>query len=342
MQILFDILIFGSKVFLVTVAIGILLILIANLISRFKPPKEQLEVQDLNLRLKDYSHTIHQHTMDEKHLKNEMKAQKKKEKTNAQMKATQKQIYVIDFEGDIKASAVEQFRTVISAVLAAARPEKDEVVVRLESSGGMVHSYGLAAAQLLRVRSFGLNLTICVDKVAASGGYMMACTGNQILASPFAILGSIGVVAQVPNLHRLLKKHDVDYEEFTAGEYKRTVSLLGEITEKGKQKFVEQMEDTHSLFKEFVQQQRPKLDLSQVATGEYWFGQRALHFGLIDKIMSSDEYLFAQRNQAQILEVSLQNKKSLGEKIAKNLSAVVESSLLQWMQKIHDERIFPK
>ena len=113
--------------------------------------------------------------------------------------------------------------------------------------------------------TIGMNATF--DKVAASGGYMMACIGDRILSAPFAVLGSIGVVAQIPNLHRLLKKHDVDYEVLTAGEYKRTLTVFGENTDKGRQKFQEDLELTHVLFKDFVSRYRPQLDIDQVLGG---------------------------------------------------------------------------
>ena len=173
---------------------------------------------------------------------------------------------MLDFDGDIKASAVEHLRHEITALLSLATPQ-DEVVVRLESGGGMVHSYGLAPRNWRRIRQAGVPLTICVDKVAASGGYMMACIGDRILSAPFAILGSIGVVAQLPNLHRLLKKHDVDFEVLTAGEYKRTLTVFGENTDKGREKFQEDLEITHELFKDFVARYRPQLAIDEVATG---------------------------------------------------------------------------
>ena len=175
----------------------------------------------------------------------------------------------------MKASAVSSLRQEITAILSLAE-KQDEVLVRLESGGGMVHAYGLASSQLLRIRNQDIDLTVCVDKVAASGGYMMACVANKLLAAPFAVIGSIGVIAQIPNFHRLLKKNDIDFEMITAGEYKRTLTMFGENTEKGREKFAEDIEDVHVLFKDFVKEHRPALDVEAVATGEVWFGQRAI------------------------------------------------------------------
>ncbi|OUS34789.1 protease SohB ['Osedax' symbiont bacterium Rs2_46_30_T18] len=226
-----------------------------------------------------------------------------------------KRVFVLDFNGDIRASEVDLLREEISAVLAFANT-KDEVVLRLDSAGGMVHSYGLAASQLERIKAAKIKLTICVDEVAASGGYMMACLADKLIAAPFSILGSIGVVAQLPNFHRVLKKHGVDYETFTAGEYKRTVTMFGENTEKGKEKFIEEIQDTHLLFKEFVAQARPNIDIDQVATGEVWFGRRALEQNLVDELNTSDDFLMQICQSADVYQVRYEIKKSFGERLS--------------------------
>ncbi|MEE4249422.1 MAG: protease SohB, partial [Alcanivoracaceae bacterium] len=237
-----------------------------------------IEVRDLNEKYRHIGQNIQHVVVEPEQLKAQLKAEKKEEKSKAKAakkkrgKAAEpdeeqrKRLYVLDFDGDIKASATDNLREEISAVLPQVQPG-DEVLVKVESPGGMVHSYGLAASQLQRVRDAGVPLTIAVDKVAASGGYMMACVANRIIAAPFAVLGSIGVLAQLPNFHRLLKKNDVDFELFTAGEYKRTVTMFGENTEKGREKFMEELEDTHGLFKDFVNSNRPELDIAKVATG---------------------------------------------------------------------------
>lgn len=203
---------------------------------------------------------------------------------------TRPRTFVCRFKGDLQASAVVALSEEINAILIAAAPG-DRVVVVLESAGGTIHGYGLAASQLARVRARGLPLTVLVDRIAASGGYMMACVADRIVAAPFAIVGSIGVVAQLPNFHRLLQRHDVDFEQMTAGRYKRTLSLFGENTDEGRAKFQQDIDDAHALFKDFVSRYRPALDLERVATGEYWFGQRALELGLVDAIATSDGHL---------------------------------------------------
>lgn len=314
MEQLLEIAAFAGKALIIVVAIATILVLFFSLMMKAKQVP-QLVVENMNDRWKSYSDLLKQLAWVPKKWKDEAKAEKKKLKKEKKV-TEKKNIYVIDFVGDIKASAVEQLRDEVTTVLATANPQTDEVVVKVESPGGQVHSYGLAASQLVRIKDAKIPLTICVDKVAASGGYLMACVADQILAAPFAILGSIGVVAQVPNFNKLLKRHDVDYEEFTSGEYKRTVSLLGEITPKGRTKFLEQIQDTHDLFKNFVKAARPQLDLAQVATGEYWFGIRALELKLIDGIKTSDSYLFERREDYQILKVEVHAKKKLGEKLA--------------------------
>ena len=230
-------------------------------------------------------------------------------------KKNNQKIYVLDFKGDTAASAVESLREEITLILATAKAGRDRVVVRLESPGGMVHGYGLAAAQLVRLRDAGFNLTICVDKVAASGGYMMACIANEIVSAPFAVVGSIGVVAQVPNFNRLLKEKHIDFELYTAGEFKRTVTMFGENTTEGKAKFEEELQQTHELFKHFVEKYRPQLNIEKVATGEHWYGKDALALNLVDKLQTSDEYLLGLLAQHDVYVIDTRRKPTLGEKL---------------------------
>jgi serine protease SohB len=338
MDFLFDIGLFGSKALILVIAVGGLLILFFSLVMKARQGKPLLNVENLNEKFELMGCALKSSVFDEKTLKAEKKARKKKKKAEKGKTEEKKRLYVLDFIGDIRASHLENLREEVTSLLTVARPGKDEVVVRLESPGGMVHSYGLAAAQLVRLRSAGISLTVCVDKVAASGGYMMACTANKILSAPFAIIGSIGVVAQVPNFHRLLKKHDVDFEEITAGEFKRTVSLFGEITEKGKRKFLDQIEDTHGLFKAFVGTYRPQVDLNQVATGEYWFGERAKDLNLVDEIASSDDYLFRQREETHIYKLEVQAHKKWSEKLAENIASLASDTLLQTISRSEGSR----
>jgi len=240
-----------------------------------------------------------------------------KELAKRQKHATipEKRIYVVDFKGDVMASGVDGLRHEINALVAVAN-EADEVVVRLESPGGAVTGYGLAASQLARLRAHGIPLTVCVDKVAASGGYMMACVADHIVAAPFAIVGSIGVAAPTPNFHRLLDRHGVDFENFTGGKYKRTVSFAAPITEEGRKKYQEQIDETHDLFKDFVKQNRPALDVEEVATGEYWLGTRALELGLVSELMTSDDYLLSKLEEdVALFEVSYQQPTRLRERL---------------------------
>ncbi|HLV77112.1 MAG TPA: protease SohB [Marinobacter sp.] len=274
--------------------------------------------------------------------KKEDKAEKKAEKKSKGQEAAEPdkpRIYVIDFDGDIKASDTDTLRRSVSAVLSVANPETDEVVVRLESGGGLVHAYGLASAQLDRIRNKGIALTACVDKVAASGGYMMACVADKIIASPFAVLGSIGVVAQLPNFHRFLKKNNVDFEVLTAGEHKRTLTVFGENTEKGRQKFLEDLEDTHGLFKEYVSERRPELDMQAVANGDIWFGRRALDVRLIDEIKTSDEYLLEACDRGEVISVYFQRKQKLPEKLGLSVSAALEHTLWKALSVLRNQKI---
>jgi serine protease SohB len=310
----------------------------------------ELKIRKLNEKYRELRESIQARLMSEHERKAWGKAKKKKDKAEKKADKAKKvdsdapedapmRIYVLDFDGDIKASDTDPLRRAISAVLSVAEPGKDEVVIRLESGGGLVHSYGLAAAQLDRIRSKGIHLTACVDKVAASGGYMMACVADRIIASPFAVLGSIGVVAQLPNFHRLLKKNNVDFEVLTAGEHKRTMTIFGENTEKGRQKFLEDLEDTHGLFKDYVSERRPDLDIAAVANGDIWFGRRALDVKLIDEIKTSDEYLIEACDRADVVSVSFERKRTLPEKLGLATSAALEHTAWKVLSAFRNQKI---
>ncbi|MDN3555041.1 protease SohB [Halomonas maura] len=232
-------------------------------------------------------------------------------------------VWVLDFHGDLKASATGRLAEEVTAVLDVAG-EADEVVVRLESAGGLVHAYGHAAAELDRLRQAGLATTVCVDKVAASGGYLMACCADRLRVAPFAVLGSIGVVAQLPNLHRLLKRHDIDVEVLTAGRYKRTLTVLGENTEEGREKFLEDLETIHGLFKRYVVERRPALDIEAVATGEVWYGQDALARGLVDELGTSEAYLARRLEDARVVSLRLERRQGLADRLGLAISRGVE------------------
>ncbi len=316
-DILAEFFLFSGKTLVLVLAIGALALFFTALSLRQRGIKQNIEIECLNDKWNQYKRVLcaltsgdpGQKKAEIKKIKAQIKAQKKD-------KTEKPKIYVIDFKGDLRATQIQHLREEVTAVLSVAKPGQDEVVVLIESGGGLVHSYGLAAAQMNRVKEAGIRLTACVDKIAASGGYMMACTADHIVAAPWAVLGSIGVIAQVPNLNRLLKKHDVDYEEITAGEFKRTISILGEITPQGRKKFGEQIEDTHLLFKTFVQAHRPQVNLEEVATGEHWLGQRALELRLVDQLKTSDDYLFEKRESHRIFKISIEAKKKLAEKIS--------------------------
>ena len=280
-------------------------------------------------------HLKQKHKKEKQERKDRLKALKKAVKTdpdNPPEDSDKKRMFVLDFKGDIRASAVSSLRREITAVLSLAR-EQDEVLVRLESPGGMVNAYGLAASQLQRIKQQGIALTICVDKVAASGGYMMACVADRILAAPFAMLGSIGVVAQIPNFHRLLKKNDIDFELITAGEYKRTLTVFGKNTDKGREKFIEDIEDIHALFKTFVSEHRPQLEIEKVATGEAWFGQRAMDHALVDELVTSDEYIVKACEDADVFSVKYVERKSIPKRLGVAAQESVDALLLRWLER---------
>ncbi len=325
---------------------GIIAVVVMLILEAKKQPEDgAISITNFSKKYQEQQTSLNHFFLSEEELKQQEKAEKEAEKAKA--KAEKKRIkegkekpeeeqkarlFVLDFNGDIHANAVNALRKEITALLSIAKPN-DEVLLKLESPGGVVHGYGLAASQLQRLKAKNIPLTVAVDKVAASGGYMMACVADKIISAPFAVIGSIGVVAQVPNIHRLLKKHDIDVDVMTAGEYKRTVTLVGENTEKGKQKFQQELEETHDLFKQFVTQHRPQLDIEKIATGEHWFGQQALALNLVDEIATSDDLLVKAVEDKEIIELKYKEKKNLTQRIGLQMEQSVESLLGKMLNK---------
>ena len=308
---------FLAKALTIVVAIGAVIAMIVMAAVKPKSHKGELSFDDLSKEHQDLIEGLQQEMLDKK----AFKLWKKEQKSSDQNRP---KLFVVDFNGSMDAHEVDALREEITAVIAVAG-KHDEVLVRLESGGGVVHGYGLAASQLDRIKQHQIPLTVAVDKIAASGGYMMACIADKVLAAPFAIVGSIGVVAQLPNFHKLLKKNHVDVEQFTAGEFKRTVTIFGENTEKGRQKFQHELEETHVLFKNFVQKHRPVLEIAKVATGEHWFGYQALELRLVDELATSDEYLLKQLPLRQVYQVKYQMKKGLAEKVGLSAATMLQS-----------------
>lgn len=350
---------FLLKAVTVVVAFAIILITLVASIARARKSggggssEGHIEIRKFNESLEDMEESLSMALLDEpmrkqihKDRKAADKAEAKAAKKAAKLASKQRgagetivsdnarpRLFVLDFHGDIRASAVESMRREITAVLTDAKPE-DEVLIRLESGGGMVTSYGLAASQLDRIRAKKIPLTISVDKVAASGGYMMACVGDKVLAAPFAVLGSIGVVAQIPNFHRLLRDNKVDFEMLTAGKYKRTLTMFGENTDEGREKFMEDIERIHDQFKGYVQTRRPSLDIDKVATGEIWSGEDAIELKLADRLATSDDYMVEATEERDVLLVKFKEKKSLASRFSMGAESAVDRLLMRWLDRV--------
>lgn len=328
MEFVFDYGLFLAKAVTILVAVLVILSALMGLGQKTrKTDKGHIEVRHMNESMDNITNTLKSAVLNKDALKRDQKQDKKRrkeEEKTAKKEAREggihkSRVYVIDFEGDLRASAVSRLREEVTAILSVATAE-DEVVVRLESPGGLVHSYGLAASQLRRIVDRQVPLTVAVDKVAASGGYMMACIANNIIAAPFALLGSIGVVAQMPNFHRYLKNKDVEFDVYTAGEHKRTVTMFGENTEEGRKKFMEELEDLHDLFKEFVSENRPQVNIAEVATGEAWYGARALKHSLVDDLKTSDEYLYDKCQESDVFNVRFVEHRNRLEKMMEKVA----------------------
>lgn len=343
MELLTEYGLFLAKIVTVVVAIAIVATLIINLAQRKKQQRGELRVTNLSEQYKEMQEEVavafldpHEqklwHKDHKKKQKQEAKAAKARAKRGERTPSGKAKLYVLDFKGSMDAHEVNSLREEVTAVLAVAKPQ-DEVLMRLESPGGVVHGYGLAASQLQRLREHNIPLTVAVDKVAASGGYMMACVANKIVAAPFAIVGSIGVVAQIPNFNRLLKRNDIDIELHTAGQYKRTLTLLGENTDEGREKFREDLNETHLLFKSFVHDMRPSLDIDAVATGEHWYGSQAKEKGLVDEIATSDDLLLDRMKQYEVVSIRYAQRKKLMDRFTGSAAKSAEGLLLRLWQR---------
>lgn len=334
---------FLAKTVTVVVAIAAIALVFTSLAMRKRGAGGQLKLTRLGDRYREMRDDLQQETIEPHQQKAWLKARKKEEKQKNKLEkqriksggavaGTRSTLYVLDFKGSMDAGEVSSLREEISAVLSVARAG-DEVLLRLESPGGVVHGYGLAASQLQRLRDRQIPLTVAVDKVAASGGYMMACVAERIVAAPFSIIGSIGVVAQIPNINRLLKRNDIDVELHTAGEYKRTLTVLGENTEAGREKFREDLNETHQLFKTFVHQMRPSLDIDSVATGEHWYGSQALEKGLVDALGTSDDLIIGLMDKHQVIGVRFSRPKRMMDRFTQSAASSVERLLLRLWQR---------
>ena len=306
-----------------TIAIAIVVVIMVVAAAGRKAGHEGLEVDSINKKYRSLASTLRKAVTPKSDQKKEAKEQKKREKAEAKVVSSRPKSFIIDFKGDLKATGVPSLREEVSAILDVATAD-DEVIVRLENHGGVVHEHGLAASQLARIRDRDIPLVVCVDKVAASGGYLMACVATKIYAAPFAILGSIGVLAQIPNFNRLLDSHGVDFEQITAGKHKRTVTMFGENTDEDRAKLKEELEDVHELFKSAVSTYRPDLDLDKVATGEHWYGTRALELGLADEIKTSDELLTDLAADRELFQVAYQIKQPLQKRLMANIDSSLE------------------
>ena len=335
MEFLSDYGLFLAKAVTFVIVFALIVAIAASASHKEKGPKPK--IVNLNKKLKKVQDHFDSEVLSKKELKEKQKKEKAEQK-NAEKESSKPRTYVLEFNGDIKASQSEQLKDEITAILSLDTPI-EEVVVKVESGGGMVHQYGFASAQLDRIKQKGIPLTVCVDKVAASGGYMMAVVADKIVAAPFAILGSIGVIAQLPNFNKVLKKNDIDFEVHTAGEYKRTLTMFGENTDKAREKFKEDLKDVHVLFKDFVKSHRDIVDVDTVANGDIWYGQKAKEQNLVDELMTSDDYLLEKTKSSEVYLITREKKKNLAQKlglaakagVAQGVEAAVEKmSFSKW------------
>ncbi|WP_100641088.1 protease SohB [Alteromonas facilis] len=331
MEFLYQYGVFLAKVVTIVIAIIVIIASIAAQASKQARDSGELSIDSMSEKLDDLIQHAREKLLSKDQLK-ALKKEQKKQKKEHKEQDKENHLFVIDFKGSMDAHEVENLRKEVTAVLSIAS-EKDRVLVNVESGGGVVHGYGLAASQLQRIKDKGLELVVSVDKVAASGGYMMACVADKIIASRFAIIGSIGVIAQLPNFNKILKKNDIEFEQHTAGEFKRTLTMFGENNDAGRQKFREELEEVHVMFKGYVKDNRPDLDIDNVATGEYWYGERALALGLVDEIQTSDDFILKANEETKVFKVAYAAKKTVAEKLGLSVASGAEHVLMKLWER---------
>ncbi len=330
MNMLLAYLFFLAKVATLVIAILITLAGIFALSSKGKQKTSgKISVKKLNQQLSDIQKDIAHNTLSKKAIKTIKKntaQSKKKEKKKNHPTEIKPRLFIVEFNGDINANETHGLREIITAIILSVN-EGDRVLLKLQSGGGLVNSYGLASSQLQRLRAANIHTTVAVDKVAASGGYMMAAVADHIIAAPFAIIGSIGVLAQIPNFHRYLDNKSIDFEQISAGQYKRTLSLFGKNTEEGREKLKQELEETHQLFQAHISHYRPELDLNTVATGEHWYGTQAINLKLIDQIQTSDDFILQAKVDYHLFELSYAIKKTLLQRLAQGPQNTLQAIL---------------
>lgn len=331
-ELLLQYLLFLAKTITLSTAILIVVIGILTFSAKQKAMLKsgKLVIENLSDKIKEQLDEVKSTIYEKKQLKLLLKQEAKAEKNKKSKKSlshnhesSKPRLFIIEFDGDIKASAVKDLQHALNAILPIINKKQDEVLIKLESGGGMVHAYGLAASQLDRVKQHGVKLIVAVDKIAASGGYMMACVADTIVAAPFAVIGSIGVVGQLPNFHKLLEKHNIEFEQHTAGEFKRTLTMFGKNDKKARDKFQDELELTHDLFKKYIANRRQDLNIEDVATGEHWYGQVALEKNLVDKISTSDDIILDYYKTHELYELKYEHKKSFTEKMTGGMQSLI-------------------
>ncbi len=245
---------------------------------------------------------------------------------------------VLRFQGlrDLNASGDQRLSEAIDEVLVN-RDHFEEAVVIIDSPGGTTHGYGHAYALLERLSASGLKVTACIDRIGASGGYLMALPADRILAGPFAIVGSVGVVAGIPNVKRLLEEKGVSYRLFVAGDKKRVVHFADDDGPEVREYMDEKLAGIHTQFLQAVEKHRgDRVKLDEVRSGDHWSAEESVEkgLGLVDELQTSAEYLL-ERNR-EVALVMIERRVDITERfagyLAARLSARVASLFTRWLR----------
>lgn len=229
---------------------------------------------------------------------------------------------LLSFNGDINATEVIEFGRAVSMIVQM-KDLVSEVYIIINSGGGVVNGYGLLASEIERLHYSEIETYALIDQVAASGGYMAACVANHVVAAPFAYIGSIGVVSEMPNFNQILSDNGINIEQHTAGKSKRTVTPLGKITDEDRNEFKKKLERIHRSFINHVSHYRNINDADEnknsiIFSGDYWIAEETveLELGLVDEISTSQEFLLDKMKEYNIIEITFQENKTKKSKLS--------------------------
>ena len=217
------------------------------------------------------------------------------------------------------------------------------VAISINSPGGspvqshLIYSYIRQLADKKKV-----NVLIFAEDVAASGGYLISCAGDEIYANSSSIIGSIGVISASFGFKELIKKIGIDRRVYTAGKNKSTLDPFVDEKEEDVKRLKDIQLELHSDFIKVVETSRGKKlndpEKNNIFTGEFWTGKSALKLGLIDGIGNADQILKEKFGE----DVAIKKFEKQKGWLSRKLSASVESQLSNTLNSIEEKSEWQK